>query len=251
MHGLAYEERAQADGTPHYVITGGTATWAGQDLDTCQRQINDWGLTAFLREAQHEVDQVSGSMFAHLSFQHVAPEAVPAIVAYTVWCDPAVTDTDQSDCNGLQVDGLGVDGKVYRFFSWEQRATPRQTLHMALRKAVEYGSLVVGVETDQGGDTWYSVYQQAWQDLLADGTIPATARQPMFRSAKAGAIGSKAHRGNMMLTAYERGQIVHVTGTHHVLEKALNRFLIKKPYDLADAAFWAWYDIAESGSPGL
>lgn len=36
-------------------ITGGQPTWAGQDLATCQAQLEDWGLDAFLTEAQHEV----------------------------------------------------------------------------------------------------------------------------------------------------------------------------------------------------
>jgi hypothetical protein len=54
-----------------------------------------------------------------------------------------------------------------------------------------------------------------------------------------------------MLTAYERHTIRHVRGTHTVLEKALNRFLIKKPFDLVDAAFWSWDDLANGGSPGI
>jgi hypothetical protein len=57
--------------------------------------------------------------------------------------------------------------------------------------------------------------------------------------------------GSRMLTAYERDQIRHVRGTHTVLERALHRFLIKKPYDLADAAFWSWDDLAQGGTPGL
>jgi len=32
---------------------GGTATWEGQDLATCENQINRWGLRAFEAEAQH------------------------------------------------------------------------------------------------------------------------------------------------------------------------------------------------------
>lgn len=38
-------------------ITGGRATWDGQSLAVCQQQIDDWGLPAFLAEAQHEVRQ--------------------------------------------------------------------------------------------------------------------------------------------------------------------------------------------------
>lgn len=249
---LVYQQECTEAGL-RYVITGGTPTWDGQDLAVCQAQINDWGITAFEREAQHEVATVTGSMFSHLDFAALTVDraAVPPIVRYAVWCDPAVTSTDQSDCNGVQLDGLGVDGRVYRFFSWEQRATPQQTIELAYTKALEYGALTIGVETDQGGDTWYSVAQLAWQNLIAAGKVPANARQPRFLGARAGSVGSKAERGSKMLSAYERDTVRHVRGTHAVLEKALHRFLVKKPYDLTDAAYWAWDDLANGGSAGV
>lgn len=46
---LEYEER---DGRAY--IVGGTATWDGQPIATAQQQVNDWGIDAFLAEAQHE-----------------------------------------------------------------------------------------------------------------------------------------------------------------------------------------------------
>lgn len=252
VRGLEYRQEQTESGL-RYVITAGDATWSGQSREVCQGQINDWGLTAFLREAQHEVETVTGSMFSHLDFAalEVDRAQVPAIVRFAVWCDPAVTSTDQSDCNGVQVDGLGVDKRVYRFFSWEQRATPEQTLQLAFKKAVEYGALTVGIETDQGGDTWYSVAAQAWQALIASGEVPKGTRQPRVVGARAGSVGSKAERGSKMLSAYERDQVRHVRGTHTVLTKALNRFLIKKPYDLTDAAYWSWDDLANGGSAGV
>ncbi len=54
-----------------------------------------------------------------------------------------------------------------------------------------------------------------------------------------------------MLASYERGQIVHVRGTHTVLERALKRFGVRKPYDLADSAYWAWYDLCGGKSRWL
>lgn len=253
VRGLEYRQE-QTEAGLRYVITAGEATWAaGQSRDVCQGQINDWGLTAFLREAQHDVEHITGSMFAHLDFDaiRIDRDQLPPMVRFAVWCDPAVTSTDQSDCNGVQVDGLGVDKRVYRFFSWEQRATPEQTLQLAFKKAVEYGALTVGIETDQGGDTWYSVAAQAWQALIASGEVPKGTRQPRVVGARAGSVGSKAERGSKMLSAYERDQVRHVRGTHTVLTKALNRFLIKKPYDLTDAAYWSWDDLANGGSAGV
>ena len=40
-------------GTLLHRITAGTPTWAGQDIPTCEYQLNKYGLPAFLSEAQH------------------------------------------------------------------------------------------------------------------------------------------------------------------------------------------------------
>ncbi|MGB4802126.1 MAG: hypothetical protein WBV59_05700 [Anaerolineae bacterium] len=233
IEGLTYEQR---DG--RYVITGGTATWAGQDLGRCQAIIADTGLTAFLSESQHEVTMQAGGMFSHLEFRHCVWDQVPDLVRVVVWVDPAVTSTDDSDSQGIQADGLAPDGTIYRLWSWEQRTTPQDSLQRAIRKAVELGARAVGVETDQGGDTWQSVYREAVLALK----LPKT--PPGFRSVKAGAgYGPKVHRAGQMLADYEQGRIVHVTGTHQVLERALFRFPKVKPFDLVDAAFWSWNDL--------
>jgi hypothetical protein len=271
--GLSYERREKPDGQPYYAVTGGEPTWAdGQNLETVQAQINEWGLTAVLSEAQHKVEEPDGGMYSHLTYRRVTWEQVPTLVRKSVWCDPAVTNTDRSDSNGIQADGFGIDGVLYRLWSWEHRSTPLETLCRAIIKAVEIGALTVGVETDQGGDTWQSVFNEAYRMLSADkDTLRAeelndmTIRlrvqfahvkaqrgdhfiQPVFRSAKAGSTGmGKAERGMQMLSAYERGMIAHVIGTHDILESALRRFPLAKPYDLHDAAYWSWHDLSGGG----
>lgn len=245
LHHLAYE---QHDGRT--VLVAGEPTWAGQSLAVCQEMVNSMGISAFLSECQHDVRAPAGGMFDHLSFRHCAHADVPDLVRTVVWCDPAVTSTDQSDANGIQVDGVAADGTVYRLWSWEQRSTPENTLRTALLKAVEYHADHVGVETDQGGDTWRSVMIVAWQSLVDSADYPhitSDMERPVFKSAKAGAIGPKAHRAAQMLVSYERGEIVHVLGTHATLEAALNRFPKTKPYDLVDAAFWSWRELTKGG----
>jgi hypothetical protein len=239
---LTYEQR---DG--RYVITGGVPTWEGQNLVVCQQQMDNEGLTAFLQERQHKVDAPAGGMFDHLTFRHCRWDEVPDLVKIVVWCDPAVTNTDDSDAHGIQADGLAADGTMYRLWSWEDRTSPQDVLKRALRKAVELKAECVGVETDQGGDTWQSVYREAWRELKEDGEVPADVSVPKFRSAKAGqGHGPKAHRASQMLTDYERGKFVHVVGTHEVLERGLRRFPKTKPYDLVDSAYWSWLDLGSS-----
>lgn len=227
------------------VITGGTPTWPeGMGLDVCQDDLDLMGITAFLAEKQHEVEAPAGGMFDHLEFRRCEWDEVPDLVRVAVWVDPAVTNTDQSDSHGIQADGIAGDDTVYRLYSWEARTTPQDVLERAILKAIELGAREVGVETDQGGDTWRSVYDKAVDALVEQGRLQRHAA-PKFTYAKAGAgHGPKAQRAGQMLTAYERGKIVHVVGTHQTLEKALRRFPKSKPFDLVDAAYWSWFSLA-------
>lgn len=51
IEGVHYERR----GEPYYILKG-TASWAGQDIKTCEANINDWSFPTFMREAQHVVN---------------------------------------------------------------------------------------------------------------------------------------------------------------------------------------------------
>jgi hypothetical protein len=228
-------------------ITGGVPTWGAMGLPELQAELNEIGLTAFLREKQHDVGNIEGGIFGHVEFRHIEHAALPALERIVVWVDPAVTDTDKSDAHGIQADGLGVDQKIYRLYSWEARTSPGDVMRRAILKAVELKAESVGVETDQGGDTWISVYNESWQELVDDSATPhitPKTPKPLFKQAKAGAgHGPKAHRATQMLAGYERGEIIHVTGTHEALERGMKRYLLFKPYDLVDAAYWAWNDL--------
>lgn len=251
----AIDDFTYAERNSRIVITGGTPTWIGYDLDRCQTDIDEAGITAYLHEAQHEVEDPPGGMFDHLDLAaiRVGPEAVPQPLTRVVcWVDPAVTSTDQSDAQAIQIDGIDGDtttGIIYRLYSWEQRATPLQAITRAIRKAAEYGAAYVGVETDQGGDTWESVFREATTAALDEEADPEKRQRIQrlgFRQAKAGQGGQpKAERAARMLADYERPgrRILHVIGTNTILERALHRFFRTKPLDLVDAAYWAWDDL--------
>lgn len=231
---------AQVDGK--YKILEGTATWEGQSLETCQKQIGDWGYSAFLKEAQHEVE-IAGGMFDHLTFRRCKPDEVPTLVRTVCWVDPAISATDGSACQAIQVDGLGEDGLVYRLFSYEAVNSPLDTLQKAILNAKKYKCETIGIETNQGGDTWISVFERAVQQLeLKENEVPALVTE----KASSG-TGSKVERASKMLTDYENGSIVHVEGPSlALLESSLRRFPVAKPYDLVDVCYWSWVDIAES-----
>lgn len=241
--GLTYEQRAGK-----FVITGGTPTWEGQNIEICQNQILTWGLSSFLQEAQHEVDK-TGGIWDHIEFQHATYNELPAFVRVAVWVDPAVTSTDNSDSMGISAGGLGVDGKIYGLFFWEAITSPEDALERAILKGIELKASTVGVETDQGGDTWQSVFARACDSIRKKYPEHRQKTFPRFDSDKAGAgRGSKVERNSQMLADYEHGNVVHMTGTHTTIEKALRRFP-NKPLDLADSWFWTWFDLKGHHSP--
>jgi len=249
---LIYERDPE---TGLYRVLSGDATWtAGQSLEVAEHQINTWGLTSFLREAQHEVE-LTGGMYDQIEFRRCTWDEIPDLDRVVVWVDPAVTSTDKSDSMGIQADAVS-GGILYRLYSWEAITSPEDAIARAIRKAVELGSVKVGVETDQGGDTWRSVFNASLATVKKE--IKESYKRkfgddykkeynkiywPAFDSAKAGAgHGGKVERGLRMLADYERGKIIHVVGTSGILEKALRRFP-KKPLDLADAGYWSWHDL--------
>lgn len=284
LEGLIWEriDAAQVpEGESPYRVTHGAPAWAGQGIAECQTFINRFGLRAFLAECQHEDVETLGGLFDHVEFRRMAWEAVPwgEIVRTTVWVDPAVTAKDSSDSHGIQADALASDGVIYRLYSFERRATPEEALERAILKAIEVGSPEVGVETDQGGDAWRSVYAQAVLKLREGtshlGRLAPDQAAPRFiqdkassmttaKAAKTGATpaprGStqmpKAARASLMLPDYERGRIVHVYGgpagaSADLIERALRRFPKKKPFDLVDVSFWAWHHLRNPVGAGI
>ena len=217
-----------------YQISGGRATWEGQSLAVCQTQIDSWGLTAFLSESQHEINE-DDSLFGHIQFQHVQFEELPDFYRVICVVDPAVTSTDKSDSHGINIAGVDEDGVVYHLFSWEGITSPEDSLRRAIEASLQYGADTVYVETNQGGDSWRYIYGHVAEEM----GIPYI-EIPNYDEVKASAaVGGKVERASVMLADYERGNIRHLIGTHAALEGALKRFPMSKPYDLTDAAVWS------------
>ena len=226
-----------------YRIVNGTATWEHQSLEVCERQINEWGLISFMVEAQHDVDITENGTYAGIVFQRIRLDDCPEFKRIVCWVDPAVSDGDDGDAMGIQIDAMGVDGRIYRLYSWEDRTSPEAVIRRAIRQAFAYGAKEIGFETDQGGVLWRNQYYRIFNEMQESNEIPKSWNRPAFRAAKAGTIGSKRERHNLQRTAYDQGQLVHVIGTHTILENALKRFPQRKPFDLADASFWSWYSL--------
>lgn len=247
---LNFEYESYTDdetGATRYRIVSGTPVWAGQNLEDCQNLITTLGPTSFKTECQHEVDVILGGIWDHYEFIVIELNKVPEIVRGAVWVDPAVTSTDESDSQGIQADGRGADGNLYRFYSWEGITSPEQAIRRAIRKAQQLKFTTVGIETDQGGDTWKTVAKKVKEDMIRDKEIPKDARISFVYKKAGSGYGSKVERNLQMLASYERGKVFHIRGTNQVLEKALRRFPKRKPYDLVDASWWGWKDLIGGG----
>lgn len=63
VEGMQVEPYEGENGLTQHRIIGGTPTWPdGQGIETCESQINEWGLEAFEREANHNVRN-AGDLF--------------------------------------------------------------------------------------------------------------------------------------------------------------------------------------------
>ncbi|MEO6566218.1 MAG: hypothetical protein ABIO63_09300 [Casimicrobiaceae bacterium] len=233
-----------------FIVTGGEPTWSARSLDDVQSKIDDWGLSSYLREAQHEVEH-TGGIWDHIEWVHTTFDDLPSFKEVCVAVDPAVTSTDESDSQGISIGGKTMDNHLIGLYFWEGIDTPEGALERAIYEGYKYGARYCLVETNQGGDTWESVYANAckkvierlikeWHSVNVGVDIrrlPAFTL-PRFKGDKAGAgDGPKIERNQQLLPLYETGRVRHMLGTHKMIEKALRRFPVK-PLDLADSWWW-------------
>lgn len=92
VYGMKTGLEAQPDGANLYRIVEGVPSWEGQHLRICEEQINEWGLKAFLREAQHEVHGAGGYFFDVDALRYCDPGEVPRLLRYCRAWDLAATE---------------------------------------------------------------------------------------------------------------------------------------------------------------
>ena len=78
IRGLEYVERTPTDDDDRlYVITAGEPTWAGQDLEKSEAQMNDETASSFLSERQHEEPEEPGNLFDDRRWVYKTEAEVP------------------------------------------------------------------------------------------------------------------------------------------------------------------------------
>jgi len=240
-------ERVIEDGRPKYRITGGTETWAGQDLATCERQINAWGLGAFLREAQHEVEEVEGGLWNRardIDPFRVSPGQVPLgadmhLVAVSV--DP---NTEGGDEAGIIVTGVSYEYQGIRHahphgYVLADRTVsggPKRWAEAAVAAYHDFGADLLVAEKNQGGK----------MVAITIGTIPGAPGVTLVWASR-----GKRTRAEPVQKMAEDGRIHHV-GTFPELEKELCMWVPGDPSpNRLDAYVWGFTKTLLGGAGDL
>lgn len=108
IRNLKVEKQEQPDGSLRDVVSG-EPTWDGLGLEACQRIVDRIGLSAFIREAQHQVAEREGALLTRDAFNETRVGKAPDLVRVVIGVDPS----GGSEEIGIVVVGKGRDGHGY------------------------------------------------------------------------------------------------------------------------------------------
>lgn len=218
IEGLETKPVKEKDGRVRNRIVGGSPTWGGQDIEKCQRLIDEMTLSSFLREQQHCVKGVPGAMLHPDEVQHVAgiprlDDNSPAFVRVAIGVDPP---GGRTEC-GIVIEGDAGEGKFPRFYIWGDYTRPASDGPdkwgaEAVRAAVEKDGIIVA-ETNFGGNMVEFVVKTAAKRA---NEVVSVINRP--------AKQSKTSRAYPVVQSIQAGETVFV-GHHAELEKELTTWI--------------------------
>lgn len=239
VRGLSVETE-ESEGVSRYRILGGEATWEGQSLDICERQINDWGLRAFLREAQHEVRAAEGYFFNVEKLRYIRAEDTPRLIRKCRAWDFAGTEGGGDKTAGILI-GRSDEGRIViadaRIGQWGSDRVRREVLSAAPEDG---RATVIRLPQDPGQAGKEQAEQ--YKRLLAG--YPVIVRP---------VTGKKWTRAAGLADAINRGSVdVVIAPWNWTVVDELRRFRedeLDQDDDIVDAASDAFNEIAKP-SPG-
>lgn len=248
IRGLQTERTTEADGTMRYRIVAGEPTWDGQDLETCEQQINDWGLGAFNREAQHEVDEVEGGLWdRERDITRFRTTRMPEMDRIVVAIDP--NTSEGNDDGGVVVAGIShlIYDNAVGDFRWHpekhgfvlEDATvpggPKVWSEVAVAAYHKYRADALIAEKNNGGD----------MVRITVSTIPGAPRVDLVWASR-----GKITRAEPVQKLYEDGRVHHV-GTFPELESEMCTWRPPQPSpNRMDALAWALTELMLDGNEG-
>jgi hypothetical protein len=203
-------------------IVRGEASWEGQNLRVAQHQIDTWGLSAFLQEAQHAVHEREGALWTKDLIQRV--DTLPPLKRVVIAVDPS----GGGDEIGIIGAGLGYDGRGYPFADRSQKGSlgPLNWGSATVDLFDEYEADLIAAERNFGGD-------------MVEGNIRSSAPGRRIPVKMVSASRGKALRAEPVATLYENGLVSHV-GVFPELESEMTGWVPGDPQspNRLDALVW-------------
>ena len=168
VRGLATRHEMQPDGTGRDVVVAGECTWPSQSMERIQAKIDDWGLTAFLAEAQHDVTARDGVLWvpAQLAAVRRAPADLPDLDVVVVGVDPSGGSGPDNDAQGIIVAGRDGAGRAWLVADATVTLDPRGWGDAAVSAFLDAEADAFVAEVNYGGDMVVEVIsgalERAW-----------------------------------------------------------------------------------------
>jgi hypothetical protein len=163
VRGLVTQHRDGRD-----IVIAGTPTWSHQPIERIQQKIDDWGLPAFLSEAQHDVSAREGAQWvpAQLAAVRRAPGDVPDLAAVVVGVDPSGGSGPDNDAQGIIVGGKDFAGRGWLLDDCTVTLSPRGWGDRAVQAFLDWDADAFVAEVNYGGDMVAEVITGAIERLI-------------------------------------------------------------------------------------
>ncbi len=228
IEGLKTEQQPGDDGTIRTVIKDGVPTWAGQGLDVCQKQINEWGIKAFLEEAQHEVSKDrQGALWNRKILDQTRISTHPPFYRVGMAIDPqASTGQTGIIVAGFYKIGNTTHGAIIADRTPAKGVSPEVWANESLTAYELFGCDFIAGEINHGGD-------------MIEAVLRSVARGRVFNYVPVRATRGKYTRAEPVSALTSQGR-VHMLGHHPDLENELCSWVPgdESPNRL-DAMVWA------------
>ncbi|MEM9947806.1 MAG: hypothetical protein AAF810_17350 [Cyanobacteria bacterium P01_D01_bin.36] len=201
----------------------------GQSLEVAEKQINDWGLSAFLQESQHE-DKPDGGLWDMEN--DINPYRIPVapqhFVRIVVGVDPPGSIKTEA---GIVAVGKTASNHYYVLADDSMLGKPNQWASCAIGRYHALEADTIAGERNYGGD-------------MVESTIKNIDPKVGYKDVQA--TRGKQVRAEPVQQLYEAGQVHHV-GYFPDLEKEMCRWVpgAKSPNRL-DGLVWAITELASS-----
>ena len=132
------------------IITDGEPTWAGQDIESCQKRVDLFGLPSFVRECQHNVQDREGALWTQDLLNETRRGDHPPLKRVVVGVDPS----GGGDDIGIIVCGVGHDGHGYVLADYSQPGSlgPANWAHHVSEAYHDWEADKIVAEKNFGGD---------------------------------------------------------------------------------------------------